>query len=199
MSKYLEQRVEDLEFVVRMMKERLEQLGAMVENNKQQTKTPNQLRAEIIEKAKTFIEDTKNVIGAITNKKCYSYKKTNFTFCDVEFIVNKEKLTVVALFKRQLSDGKIITKGIAKCMTTDVFNEHLGKAIALGRALGLDVSEFEQAVQPTEVELGMKVYNSWGEIIGVEMESDEYNFSLEYARTIKPKIYSDTEAIYSEV
>ena len=68
-----------------------------------------------------------------------------------EFVVNPEKRAVVALLYRT-NGGALVGKGIAKCMPGDVFNEHIGKAIALGRTLGLDVSEFEGAVQPTFAE-----------------------------------------------
>lgn len=50
---------------------------------------------------------------------------------------------------RGVTTKEIYSKGIVKCNPDDVFNEHIGKAIALGRALGKDVSEFENAVQPT--------------------------------------------------
>lgn len=70
---------------------------------------------------------------------------------------------------RWTKDKSLDGRGIAKCNPNDVFNEHIGKAIALGRALGLDVSEFEQAVQPTKVLAGMQVqfYNYDGEDIGI--------------------------------
>lgn len=97
-------------------------------------KTPNQLRKEVIEKAKEFVD--KNSVG------------NNDLAVKLEFIVNKEKRTIVALVKGVFSNI-VYHRGIAKCHPNDVFNEHIGKAIALRRALGLDVSEFENAVQPT--------------------------------------------------
>lgn len=82
---------------------------------------------------------------------------------DVSFIVNANKRTVVALMMG-VSTGLVRSKGIAKCNPADVFNEHIGKAIALGRALGKDVSEFENAVQPTEPVVGhvVKGYEALG-------------------------------------
>lgn len=109
----------------------------------EQPKTPNQQRKEIIEKAKEFVKDGK-----------YSLEIGSYT--RVKFIVNPEKRTVVALIRGVLS-GNVREKGIAKCMKDDVFNVHIGKAIALGRALGKDVSEFENAVKPTEIVVGMYV------------------------------------------
>lgn len=73
-----------------------------------------------------------------------------------EFSVNKEKRTVVALLRyKYITDGVVRLKGIAKCAPDDCFNVHIGKAIALRRALGLDVpSEYMDAPQPTEVRVG---------------------------------------------
>lgn len=128
-------------------------------------KTANQLRAEIIEKAKGFVErNSKGIhydVPVIDNNlKPFSTLAVHFGASDeLEFVINNEKRTVVALI-RTVTSKKLYHRGIAKCDPSDVFNEHIGKAIALGRALGSDVSEFEQAVQPTEKVVGMDVvYN----------------------------------------
>ncbi|MFF2413475.1 hypothetical protein [Bacillus safensis] len=71
-----------------------------------------------------------------------------------EFIINSKKRTVVALRKSPVS-GDVISKGIAKCASSDCFNVHIGKAIALRRALGHRVpTEYLNAPQPTEVHVG---------------------------------------------
>lgn len=66
----------------------------------------------------------------------------------VNFYVNRKKGVVVAnlvimavsMFNtKTLTPGKVATTGIARCAPSDVFNEHVGKAIALRRALGLPV------------------------------------------------------------
>ncbi|MCY7542444.1 hypothetical protein P9173_09600 [Bacillus safensis] len=73
---------------------------------------------------------------------------------DTDFIVNAEKRTVVALRKSKMY-GHIKSKGIAKCVPSDCFNVHIGKAIALRRALGLEVpSEYLNVPQPTDVRVG---------------------------------------------
>lgn len=105
----------------------------------EQVLTNNQKRAAIIEKAKKFVEEQKDKRGYVT--------APNQITCTIDFVVNPDKRTVVALL-RGIATRNVWSKGIAKCHPHDVFNEHIGKAIALGRALGLDVSEFEQAVQP---------------------------------------------------
>lgn len=73
----------------------------------------------------------------------------------VEFDVNREKRTVVALVYHRYISGSIWSRGIAKCAPGDVFNSHIGRAIALRRALGLEVpDEYVNAPQPTEVRVG---------------------------------------------
>ncbi|TKI53134.1 hypothetical protein FC756_25655, partial [Lysinibacillus mangiferihumi] len=96
--------------------------------------TPNQQRAAIIEKAKQFVEEKLKLL--------ISY--------DFVVINNGTKL----YSRQRFQEFKLTT---TKCSPNDVFNEHIGKAIALGRALGLDVSEFEQAAQPTEFTKGQIV------------------------------------------
>lgn len=130
--------------------------------------TPNQQRAAIIEKAKKFVEDNKTEItgealygkhkGTVhTWRNIYVFaNKSGKHACNVEFVVDAEKRTITALM-RGVDTNNIYEEATAKCSPNDVFNEHIGKAIALGRALGLDVSEFEQAVQPT-VALGQKIF-----------------------------------------
>ncbi|MHC2451226.1 hypothetical protein ACUXP3_001827 [Bacillus altitudinis] len=71
-----------------------------------------------------------------------------------EFIVNTEKRTVVAL-RKSYRFGYVSERGIAKCAPDDCFNAHIGKAIALRRALRLEVpAEYLNVPQPTEVRVG---------------------------------------------
>lgn len=120
-------------------------------------RTPNEKRKAIIDEAKAFVEETLAEVDeqmGWQTTKIRTYKE--YGRLRVEFIVNAEKRTVVALARYgnipNLPD--VLAKGIAKCAPGDVFNEHIGKAIALGRALGLDVSKFEKAAQPSEVVVG---------------------------------------------
>lgn len=133
-------------------------------------KSANERRKEAIEKAKKFVEET--VKRAKFGAAGYGWEG-NYTYrirpTTPDFVVNEDKRTVVALIKGTLT-GQLYDKGIAKCAPSDVFNVHIGKAIALGRAYGLDVSEFEQAPQPDEVVPGMKVirFNKHGDYLGDE-------------------------------
>lgn len=115
-----------------------------------QKASANSLRKAIIDEAKVFVEDGAKVDLLLGRGRGYV---KNGVICNVDFVVNAEKRTVVAILRWQYN-GNIEAKGIAKCAPDDVFNEHIGKAIALGRALGLDVSKFENAVKPTELVVG---------------------------------------------
>ena len=101
-------------------------------------KPDQQKRDEIVAKAKEDVEDL--VRRHFVSK--------------ADFIVNAAKRTVVALGKSWV-DGRILRRGIAKCAPDDCFNAHIGKAIALRRALRLEVpSEYLNVPQPTEVRVG---------------------------------------------
>lgn len=106
-------------------------------------KTVQKRRDEIVEQAKADIEKLSN-----------RYQRSRYCGCSVEFVVNHEKRTVVALLK-SVGRGAVKSKGIAKAAPDDCFNVHIGKAIALHRALGLEVpDEYLNAPQPTEVRVG---------------------------------------------
>lgn len=122
-------------------------------------KTPNQQRKATIERAKAFVEEN---VKAVSNGNWLDSGIALAEECGplrIDFIVNAEKRTVVALPKLQNIPSHTVShaKTVAKCNPGDVFNTDIGKAIALGRMFGKDVSEFEQAVQPTEVVVGMWV------------------------------------------
>lgn len=115
-------------------------------------KTQQERRDEIVEQAKAGIEELKDATGALTGRKGYRAK---ILICDADFVVNKEKRTVVCLLRDQVVCETIRAKGIAKCDPSDCFNVHIGKAIALHRALGLDVPvEYLDAPQPMEIRVG---------------------------------------------
>ncbi|MDT2232918.1 hypothetical protein [Paenibacillus larvae] len=72
----------------------------------------------------------------------------------VEFIINRKKRTVVCML-RDLGRNRVCSRGIAKCAPGDVFNSHIGRAIALRRALGLKVpAEYLSVPNPTEFKVG---------------------------------------------
>jgi len=131
--------------------------------------TPNEQRKAVIERAKAFVANSKRkVSGIVASGLPAEGKRLEISdvyapiyngrraACDAEFIINADKRTVVVLLKGIVT-GKVYAKAIAKCAPDDVFNADIGKAIALGRALGLDVKEFENAVKPTEVVVGTRI------------------------------------------
>lgn len=151
---------------------------------KDKPKTPNQQRKEIIEKAKLFIE--KHGEGFL-------------------FDSAKNSICAAKLEKFQDDVGYGACIGYSRCHRNDVFNEHIGKAIALGRALRLNVREFEQVVQPTEKVVGMKVLYVDEEDFVVELKPSSfaslYSYKLGTAEigsyvSEHSTIIDDTNAIY---
>lgn len=131
--------------------------SALFERLRPTPQTPNQRRADVIKRAQAFVADT---IGAYPNFEMTIGRFSNQAV-SATFHVNAEKRTVVALVHGYFS-RKLVFKAVAKCAPDDVFNADIGKAIALGRALGVKApKEFTDAVKPTEVVVGMRVNNSY--------------------------------------
>ncbi|CAM3631429.1 hypothetical protein [Mesobacillus zeae] len=113
-------------------------------------KTPQQIRDEIVAKAKA---DVASIVGEYEGFRT-TIGRFNNQYVIPKFFVNKEKRAVTALIYGGFSHD-LLLKGIAKADPSDCFNAHLGKAIALRRALGLEVpAEYYNAPQPTEVRVG---------------------------------------------
>lgn len=124
-----------------------------------------------------------------------------------DFIVNAAKRTVVALGKSWI-DGRILRRGIAKCAPTDCFNAHIGKAIALRRALGLEVPvDYLNVPQPTAVRVGDVVRGiytggneTYEETVG-EIEGGKYKYiggDFDYIEETDLVIIDDSRAGVSE-
>lgn len=116
------------------------------------SKTANQQRNELILRAKEFLKANiyrrREHCGLDGDNISVDYK-----FLKLKFVVNAEKRTVVALLF--FPGGIIYRRAIAKCHPDEVFNEWIGKAIALARVLEIDIpSVFLNAVQPTEFVFG---------------------------------------------
>lgn len=117
-------------------------------------------RDEIVEQAKADVEelvfngyDGEGFWGAEGNE---TYRKFSYS---VEFLPDRKKRKVTALIQRT-SDIDPRHVGRAKAAPSDCFNVHIGKAIALRRALGLTVpDEYLNTPQPTEVRVGDVVSN----------------------------------------
>ena len=123
-----------------------EVVGAIPQN----IKSPNQQRAELIQRAREFVNkyqaDPQDVdghgVGNYTAKSC---------FYETEFHVKNNKVTAV-VYPLILGNDRTMKPrhvGRAICAPGDVFNADIGKAIALARALEIDVpGEFLNAVRP---------------------------------------------------
>jgi hypothetical protein len=98
------------------------------------------LKADMTNVANPYLRDRKDIylVGSIAHT--------------AEFIVNREKRTVVCLLHYAVFSESVNHRGIAKCAPDDVFNVDIGKAIALRRALGLSVpDEYTNAPAPDGV------------------------------------------------
>ncbi len=125
--------------------------------------SPQYSRDVVVKQAKLAIEGLKGIDGYYRIPFDVEIHSVHVT--KVEFIVNREKRVVVALM-RGINTNKIRGKGIAKCDPTDCFNEHIGKAIALYRALGKEVPEYLlNAPKPTGFQVGDIItfpeYDAW--------------------------------------
>jgi hypothetical protein len=113
--------------------------------------TLQQFRDRAVERAKEAIVE----LMRDKNRGWYRITHKNMTIlCRANFYVNTEKRVVTAVLEGAYTRNKY-ARGIAKCNQDDCFNVHIGKAIALYRALGLKVpSELLRAPQPEEVHIG---------------------------------------------
>lgn len=152
--------------------------------------TEQEKRDRIVGQAKNDIERFK--VRGINGDEVYEVTRSSYisevlsrgdyATCYARFVVNKGKRTVVALMRGELSDT-VYSRGIAKCAPGDCFNVHIGKAIALRRALDLEVpDEYLNAPQPTDVRVGDvvrfptgQVPNNLYEVISL---SDKWNLRL---------------------
>lgn len=113
---------------------------------------PQLTRTEVVAQAKADVKSMRDRLGHYLVLD--PQEPTSPFVCREEFIVNKEKRTVVVLL-RGYNSGTIRARGIAKCAPDDCFNADIGKAIAFHRALGLDVpAEYLNAPQPDGVRVG---------------------------------------------
>ncbi|MGG1042511.1 hypothetical protein ABE153_11510 [Bacillus velezensis] len=106
-------------------------------------------RDEIVEQAKADVERLKE-----NNRRLRTF--------NISLEVNRKDRSVEAIAKRPKSNRAFY--GIAKAAPDDCFNVHIGKAIALRRALGLAVpDEYLNAPQPTEIRVGDVVRGKYEE------------------------------------
>lgn len=110
-------------------------------------------RDEIVEKAKLDVAKIiDDLYGERDRAAFFNYGTPGHM--TVRFEVNRDKRTVEALVGWRYVPG-VRDRGIAKCSPDDCFNVYIGRAIALRRALGLEIpEEYVKAPQPTEPRVG---------------------------------------------
>lgn len=127
----------------------------------EEPKTANEQRAELIQRVKKFLSERQAIRNGdekFQDRESGNHVARNCWY-ETDFFIKDRKVTAVVyglvLGNKRQNEPKVV--GRAKCMPNEVFNEHIGKAIALARALDIDVpEEFLNAVQPDEVVLGME-------------------------------------------
>lgn len=137
---------------------RAKRAKSTVEVVQTEPKTANQQRAELIQRAREFMEKRKGKFhGGYTleNKDGYQY------VCDAKFIHDSEKRTTTCILIGQ-GTGYTRKKVVARCHPNEVFNERIGELVSLCMCLGDDIPlEFLDAVQPDEKVIGQRV--KWDE------------------------------------
>lgn len=135
-------------------------IAAHSSGEKPKVKSPNQHRHETIQRAKKFVEEHQKDIPGFDGLRNYGNVFCRSHFYETEFHVKGNRVTAV-IYRVNPSRNRLNKKtlvGRAICSVGDVFNEWIGKAISLCKALEIDIpQEFLDAIQPDEVVVGMDV------------------------------------------
>lgn len=120
------------------------------------TKSPNQRRAELIQRAREFVEEHEKPLAG-DEERMYGHEYCRHHYYESEFVTKKNRVTaIIHLINyrgKRLATAALI--GRANCAPGEVFNADIGKAIALARALEIEIpQEFLQAVQPDVPTIG---------------------------------------------
>lgn len=133
-------------------------INSQIETPKKKSK-----RAAVVEFAEKFIEDLK--CEGKRGKYGWEYRQNRsgkgFHFngsgaaYNVQFIINNKKRTVVCLLRAYNNPNKILRRGKARCAAEDCFNDKIGKAISLAKALKEQIpNEFINTPQPEGFQAG---------------------------------------------
>lgn len=199
------QRIEALEHEVAALKAEMEALRGDKKKADEKPKTANQLRAEVIADAKSFVKKhTDKKGGAHLFAPDSRPGRGKWLIGEIRFVINAEKRTVVALAIGVFS-GRVREKAIAKCAPDDVFNADIGKAIAVGRLFGLDVERFVHAPKPDKLVVGTCTREDCSELYetvrvenGRAYDENGMFWYEEISRNICLTDIDDTEAQYEQ-
>lgn len=126
------------------------EVGEIVYSRPAEYRTPTFVKAKVTRD--DVIERAKADVAKLTAN--HRRMTTGLVSYDYEFIVNRDKRTVVALLKGSTSK-RVYYRGKSRCAPGDVFNVHIGKSLSLRRALGLEVpDEYVNSPAPTEFRVG---------------------------------------------
>lgn len=138
--------------------------------------TANQKRARVIQMAKEFVEDQKGTLSGLVIDGDRGFKKYEDVYspidrktgfkaaCNAEFVRKGNRVTCVL---KGADTEKVYAVGRSECHVDDVFNEHIGQAVALAKALDIVEQlppDILNAVQPNKVVVGQRVKTSDGEV-----------------------------------
>lgn len=173
---------------------------AQEEVRERRKKSPQQIRDEIVERAKADVAAlTVKIGGDWRGSDIPAHRECGAL--TVKFVVNRDKRKVTALLHFKHVAEAIAEVGRAKCAPNDVFNAHIGKAIAVRRALGLEVpAEYLSVPSPTEVRVGDVVISGEdGYIPGTsgvvtKITGDSYG-GLYYRRENRSSIYDYAKCV----
>lgn len=140
-------------------------------------KPANQKRSDLIERAKEFVAEHGE---------------------GFEIVIYRPE-RIVLVWNIFYKDGVTYTHiGKAECNPSDVFNEQIGKAIALARALDIDIpQDFLEAVQPDEFVFGVAgrwTRNYDGKTFEASIDSDNPENDLYTANKDLNSNYTDWSA-----
>ena len=113
--------------------------------------TKNVERAAVIAKAKKFVTDITDEMG---NGRNAHRGNNTFRRYMTKPVFTETGRTVSVKVVGKYGSTQVFETASATASQNDTFNRHIGEAIVLGRALGLDVTEFENAPQPTHLVVG---------------------------------------------
>jgi len=139
--------ISELEAKVETLTAQLSEVLSLVRELRAERKTAKAAPkfSPVVERAQTANERRKEAIDRA--KADVKQQINGLTFTTVKFEVNAEKRTVVAMAVN--SRGKVYHRAMAKAAPGDVFNEHIGKAIAVRRLRSNAVPRFlTHAPQP---------------------------------------------------
>ena len=165
--------------------------------------TPNQRRADVIKRAQAYVEKYEGDEGV---ERGVGNSTARLHMYETDFTVKGGKVTAVVyrLFTGHGRESRPHHVGRAVCSEGDVFNAIIGKAIAIGRALGVDIpQEFFDAPNPTEVVVGQIVRDRVGGLYAwddYKVEKIEgtlaFDSKMQYASFQNLAIIDDTDAVY---